>query len=313
MWSLLLLAGRAEAHSGGATLIRGQYDWSNLPDAAPGVFWVWGLHDTVMAGCAGFFLLYLLMAGPWRERFGWSSVGPTRGEWANYLASLVVVLFALQGPLHELADKYLFSAHMVQHLLITLFFPIFFIRGIPPWMWKPVTARPALVAFGRMITNPSVAFLLSMGTLYLWHVPAMYDWQMANHNVHILEHLWYMAAFVVMWWPAHSRIAEIPPLTPGYRMIYLFVLTIPMKALGAILTISDFVLYQFYAKQPRVWGLDPLTDQRAGGLIMWLPGGLVFWFTIGFVFFRYFYAEIAASRSGIASPSAPAPTPATVG
>lgn len=310
MWSLVLLATRAEAHTGGATLIRGQYDWSNLPDAAPGVYWVWGLHGTVIAGCAAFLLLYILMAGPWRERYGWSPVGPTRGEWRSYLISLAIVFFALQGPLHELSDKYLFSAHMVQHLLITLAFPIFFIRGIPPWMWKPVIAQRPLLAFGRAITNPPIAFVLAMGTLYLWHIPAMYDLQMQYHNLHIFEHVWYMAVFVVMWWPAYSTLPELPALTPGYRMIYLFVLTIPMKALGAILTVSDFVLYQFYAKQPRVWGLDPLADQRAGGLIMWMPGGLVFWVTIGFVFFRYFYAEVAASRAGTASPSGTAPTPA---
>ena len=70
-----------------------------------------------------------------------------------------------------------------------------------------------------------------------------------------------------------------------------------MKALGAILTISDYVLYTFYASQPRISSLDPMEDQRLGGLIMWLPGGLVFWATIAYVFFTQYYSEVVKNRS----------------
>jgi putative membrane protein len=126
----------------------------------------------------------------------------------------------------------------------------------------------------------------------------MYEWAMLDHNVHIVEHVMFMASAVVMWWPAYSRISEIPALTPGYRMLYLFALTIPMKALGAVITISDYVLYPFYSTQPRVFGLDPFEDQRFGGLLMWMPGGLVFWFTIGWVFLRSFYGQVNRQRRG---------------
>jgi hypothetical protein len=172
------------------------------------------------------------------------------------------VFFALQGPLHELSDLYLFSAHMVQHLLITLVFPPLFIQGIPPWMWRPLVRHAPVAAVGRAITHPVIAFLISTFTLYLWHVPTMYDWALEDHNVHIVEHLTFMTGAVIMWWPVWSRVPEVPALTPGRRMIYLFLLTIPMKGLGAIITVSDYVLYRFYAVQPRVFGLDPLADQR---------------------------------------------------
>ena len=187
---------------------------------------------------------------------------------------------------------------MVQHLLITLVFPPLFIRGIPPWMWKPVVRVPALAAFGRWLTSPVVAFLVATGTLYFWHIPAMYEWALVNHDVHIAEHLTFMSSAVVMWWPAYSRVREIPPLSPGYQMVYLFILTLPMKALGALITVSDTILYPFYSTQPRVFGLDPMMDQRLGGLIMWIPGGLVFWITIGIIFFAHFYGDIQRGRAG---------------
>ena len=80
--------------------------------------------------------------------------------------------------------------------------------------------------------------------------------------------------------------------------MYLFVLTIPMKGLGAVLTVSDYILYPFYSVQARVFGLDPMEDQRTGGLFMWLPGGLVFWFTIGYIFFTQFYGDLSREREG---------------
>ena len=71
-----------------------------------------------------------------------------------------------------------------------------------------------------------------------------------------------------------------------------------MKGLGAIITVSDYILYPFYSVQPRMFGMDPMFDQRLGGLIMWIPGGLVFWVTIGVIFFRHFYKDVVYARSG---------------
>jgi putative membrane protein len=261
---------------------------------------VWEFHWSIVVGCALFLAAYVLLAGPLRRRWSLSDQGPTAVEWRRFVFAIALVFFSLQGPLHELSDQYLFSAHMVQHLLITLLFPPLFIRGIPPWMWRPLVRHAPVAAFGRGLTHPAVAFLISTFTLYLWHVPSMYDWALEDHNVHIVEHLSFMSAAVVMWWPVWSRVPEVPALTPGKRMVYLFLLTIPMKGLGAIITVSDYVLYRFYAVQPRVFGLDPLADQRLGGVIMWMPGGLAIWFAIGVVFFSGFYRDLLRERRGVA-------------
>ena len=304
-WLLAFLE-PAHAHTG-AMPDRGMEDWSHLPDLEPANAWVvWEFYPSIVLGCASFALVYVLLAGPLRRRWDLSPTGPTASEWARYMGSLILVFFALQGPLHELSDLYLFSAHMVQHLLITLVFPPLFIRGIPPWMWRPLVRHAAIARIGRAITHPVIAFLFATFTLYIWHIPSMYDWALEDHNVHIVEHLTFMTGAVVMWWPVWSRISEIPALTPGRRMIYLFLLTIPMKGLGAIITVSDYVLYRFYAVQPRVFGLDPLADQRLGGVIMWMPGGLAIWFAIGVVFFTSFYADIVRERTGAGRTVGPA-------
>lgn len=293
-----ILTSMARSHTG-ASPDRGVEDWSHLPPLEPADAWVvWDFYPSIVLGCLGFVVTYVLLAGPLRRRWNLSPTGPGKWEWISFLGSMGIVFFALQGPLHELSDLYLFSAHMVQHLLITLAFPPLLILGIPSWMWRPLVRFGWVRTVGRALTHPVVAFLVSTFVLYLWHVPRMYDWALEDHNIHIAEHLLFMASAVIMWWPVASRIEEIPPLTPGYRMVYLFLLTIPMKGLGAVITVSDYVLYRFYAVQPRVWGLDPLSDQRLGGVIMWMPGGLAIWFAMGVVFFTSFYADIVKERAG---------------
>ncbi len=287
---LLLFSSLAHAHSG-AVPIRGQYDWSSLPAAEPWVWWVWEFYPSVVLGCLAFVLVYEALAGPLRTRWELSPVGPSVGQRVRFHGGVALVFFSLQGPLHELSDVYLFSGHMVQHLLITLAFPPLWIRGTPDWMWNLLLRRRALRAIGSVIAHPVVAWMICTVILYLWHIPAMYEAALADHNVHIAEHLSFMFGYTLLWWPAMSPSALLPALSPGGRMAYLFLATIPMKGLGALITMSDYVLYPFYAQAARVGGLDPLTDQRLGGLIMWLPGGLVFWVTIGIIFFQHYGAE----------------------
>ena len=294
---LALLPSSARAHTG-TVRIRGEYDWSALPDAEPYAWNVWEFYPTIIIGVFGMLALYAALAGPLRERWKLSDVGPERSDWGWFVGSLVLLFFSLQGPLHEMSDIYLFSGHMVQHLLLTLVFPPMWIRGIPPWMWRPLVELPGVMTIGKVLIRPVVAGFIATGTLYFWHVPAMYEWAMMDHNVHIAEHLAFIVSAVIMWWPAYSRLDVLPRLNPGMRMVYLFCLTLPMKALGAVITVSDYILYPFYSTQPRMFGLDPMTDQRIGGLIMWLPGGLVFWITIGVVFFSHFYADIKNARGG---------------
>lgn len=295
IWWMLVRS--ASAH-GGAVPTRGVYDWSSLPVLPPGGWIVWQFFPSIIIGCTAFVAGYAALAGPLRRKWNLSPVGPTRGEWIRFHLAIAIVFCALQGPLHELSDRYLFSGHMIQHLLLTLVFAQLFVQGIPPWMWKPLVRHPAVARFGRFITWPPMALGITTVGLWFWHVPRLYDLALQDHNVHIAEHLVFMASAVVMWWPAWSRLEEIPPLTSGYKMVYLFMCTIPMKSLGAIITVSDYLIYQYYATQPRVFGLDPMVDQRVGGLIMWLPGGLIIWYAIGHTFFTNYYRDFQRSRSG---------------
>jgi len=204
-----------------------------------------------------------------------------------FYAGLAVIFFSLNGWLHDLSDWYLFSAHMVQHLLLTLLVPPLLIAGTPGWMLRPALRYRPVAVVARFVTRPKISFAIFNIVLAGWHVPALYNTAMANHNVHILQHLMFMVAAVLLWWPILSPLPELPRLAYLMQMLYLFLTTLPMSVVAVYITYSDNLLYPAYAAAPRILGILPLEDQLIGGLIMWIPGGLIFYGVISVIFFHW--------------------------
>jgi putative membrane protein len=203
------------------------------------------------------------------------------------VSGLVALFAALNGPIHDLSDSYLFSAHMVQHLLLTMLVTPLLIVGTSGGMLRPILARPALAAIARRATTAPVAFVVFNVTLIAWHLPPLYNLAMADHRVHIVQHLSFLATSVLMWWPLLSRTPELPPLSRPLQMLYICLLMIPMSIVGMIITYADEVLYPAYESAPRISGLSPQQDQLVGGLIMWIPGSLIYIAILTVVFFKW--------------------------
>ena len=219
----------------------------------------------------------------------------TRGQAACFVGALASVLLALNGPLHDLSDWYLFSAHMVQHLVLTLVAPPLLLAGLPPAMaealLRPVLARRWSAAVAWTITRPLPAFALYAIGLIGWHFPAPYNAALEMHGWHIVEHVVLMATALLGWWPVLSPSRALPALPYAAQLLYLFVFGMPMTVVAAMIASAEHVLYPFYEAAPRVTSLTPLADQRLGGLIMWVPSGLIPLAAFTIVFFRWVAAE----------------------
>ena len=246
----------------------------------------WSLHPTVFTGVAVFGALYFYGIGPLRRR---KALGPSAEPWRPFcfVLGLCVMLSALNGPIHDLSDSYLFSIHMAQHLLLTMAVPPLLIAGTPGWLIDAAVRAPLVRGAARLLTRPVVAGGLFSVVLLVWHTVAAYDLMMRNHGVHVLTHLMFIAAAVLLWWPVCSPSALLPRLAPGMGMLYLFLVQLPMQLLGAIITFADATLYPWYASAPRTWGLSPLDDQTLGGLLMWIPGNLWIWGAMSVLFFQW--------------------------
>ncbi|MGH7720409.1 MAG: cytochrome c oxidase assembly protein [Gemmatimonadaceae bacterium] len=208
-----------------------------------------------------------------------------------FITGLLVLFASLNGPIHDLSDHYLFSAHMVQHLLLTMVVPPLLIAGTPGAMLRPLLRHRAILATAQRLVSARAAFVIFSVTLAAWHLPPLYNLAMALHPVHIAQHLCFLVAATIMWWPIMSTAPELPRLSYPQQMLYTVLLTLPTTVISIFITYADRVLYPAYSFAPRFWALSPLDDQRLGGLIMWIPGGLIFLGVLTVVFFRWAGAE----------------------
>ena len=246
------------------------------------------IHADVVAGVAVLAGAYLWA---WRRRG--LRLSPSHAT--CFAGGLLAVLAALNGPLHDLSDRYLFSAHMVQHLLLTLVLPPLLLAGTPSWLADDLIGfvrrqRLAGVIIDR-VRRALPALAIYTVAMVGWHLPGPYGVALDSHGWHIVEHVTLIATATLAWWPVLSPATLAPPLPYGAQILYLFVFGLPMTVVAAMITGAEEVLYGFYALAPRVTALTPLEDQRLGGLIMWVPAGLIPLVAFTVVFFRWVAAE----------------------
>lgn len=249
-------------------------------------FWLtqWDWEPTILIGTALILGLYLYAIGPFRERHGFESV--SRGKALAFVLGVDIIFLALISPLDALSDKFLFSAHMVQHLLLTMVGPMLMVIGTPEWFLRPIVRNKVLFPVARFLTYPAVAFVLFNGDFFLWHAPALYDATLINSTLHIFEHLTFIVFGILFWWPLLSPSKDLPRLSIGGQVLYLFFGGMPSVLLGAGLTFAP-PLYAPYIAAPRAWGISAATDQQLGGLIMWVPVNISYIIVMSALFLRW--------------------------
>lgn len=237
------------------------------------------MHPSVVIGVLVLATAYVWLGASLHRRI-------PRRRWLAFAAALVTILIAL-GPLDELADGRLFTAHMAQHLLITLVMPPLLLLGIPEWMFRWALRWRGVLPVARRIASPLLAFGLYNGLLVVVHTPWVFESMLRDGDVHVAVHLGLMITGTIMWWPLLSPLPELPRLSYPAQMLYLFVLMIPMAAVSAPITLSPAVIYPWYTEGPHPWGISPFNDQIIGGLLMWVGASTYLLCVSTFIFFRW--------------------------
>jgi putative membrane protein len=238
----------------------------------------WWPEPTVLVGLVALEVGYLLCTGPWRRRFGRAPrVG--RGRQFVFLLGVLALGLALASPLDALADAFLLSAHMVQHVLLTIVAPPLLLLGTPGWLLRPALGWPGVARPARTVTRARLAFAIGNVTFLVWHIPFFYEAALRSLPLHIAEHLLLIATATIMWWPLLGMLPELPRLSYPLQMLYVCAQVLPGALLGIIIGMATVPLYPTYAAAPRLWGLTPLADQQIAGLIMWV-GVNLFWLAV---------------------------------
>jgi putative membrane protein len=254
----------------------------------------WSPDPGVLAAIATAASCYVIADG--RVRSGRDPTQTERLHRRAFLGGLIVCVVALGPPLDALADRS-FSAHMAQHLLLTMVGAPLLVVGAPVTLalraWKGVPRRALLATLrstpARIVTNPLLGWALFVVVLWGSHLTGAYDLALRNTAVHAVEHVALLITAALFWMPVVDADPMSSHLSPPARILYLFVAMPAMAFLGLALFSATRVLYPTYA---RVEGATAaLSDQRAAGSIMWAGGMIVMVVALSFVTLDWMRAD----------------------
>ena len=203
----------------------------------------------------------------------------------------LVAPLAVGSPLDQAGERFLLTAHMVQHMLLIYPAAILLLAGMPAWLVSHVTGRAALRRPLAVLFHPAVCALLYTATISLWHLPTLYDWALRDKFIHVIEHVTFFAAALLYWWPLLSPSREYPPTKYALQMLYLVAVTIMMTPLFAYLAFSSEILYPTYEYAPRlIPGFSAAQDQLLGAATMKLGGMFMSFLALIWAFYHWYQA-----------------------
>jgi putative membrane protein len=250
--------------------------------------WTWHPHVeawVIVGLLAAGYLTALRRIGPHYVEPGESTA--TRGQRRMFFCGLAAMLVAADWPVHDLAERHLYSIHMAQHMLLTLVVPPLLLAGTPHWLARTLLKPRWLMWLTRKLTRPLVALLVFNVLLVLSHWPVVVDATLRSELLHFTSHTILFLSGIVMWWPVLSPLPELPRASYPGQMLYLFLQTIVPTVPASFLTFAEHPIYRFYGSVPRWFSISVLEDQRIAGLTMKIAGGLLLWSVIAVLFFRW--------------------------
>lgn len=250
----------------------------------------WHNEPYLVGGLVVIGWLWAILAGPLRERLAPGAPFPRSHAWKFYSA-LVVFYLAVGSPLDQIGERFLFSAHMLQHQLLVYPAAILFLLGLPAWMVDPALNRPRWRPLFRFLVHPVVCGVIYTVVVSGWHMPYLYDLALRDKVVHVLEHLMFFGAALFYWWPMLSPSRVLPPISYAAQMLYFFAVLVGMTPVFAYITFSHEILYPTYEYAPRILAnFSAADDQLLAGASMKIVGMFVALAAVGVSFFRWYAA-----------------------
>ena len=248
----------------------------------------WTVDPSVYAGLVVLFLGHAWLAG---------QVTDARKRHSLYFGlGLVTLWLALETPIDTISDYYLDSVHMLQHVLIGFVAPPLMLLGLSPNMVERIVRVPGI----RTVTEPVPAQLIAGIVMVGWHLPPLYDATLYSGGLHVFEHVMFIAAGVVLFWPmlAATSAQARWQMSPGAKLLYMLVATLPQDGVALALIFSRVPFYEYYTHAPRlVSSLTPLIDQTVAGAVLMVLGKATMAVAAIAVFVGWFGSEQRADQT----------------
>lgn len=214
-----------------------------------------------------------------------------------FWAAWVLLWVASDWPLHDISEEYLYSAHMIQHLLLTFVVPPLFLIATPTWLARLIVLDSGVVSTViRKLARPIPAGVLFNVVAAFTHWTLVVNTSVDSGPFHYGIHVLVFGSALLMWMPVLGPLPELHLSEPG-KMIYLFCMSIIPTIPAAWLTFADNSVYDAYNHSDRLWGIGVVDDQQAAGVVMKIVGGMYLWVLIAIRFFRYSAAQQRLDRN----------------
>ncbi len=218
----------------------------------------------------------------------------SRANVISFVMAMSVLWIASDWPLHDISEEYLYSAHMVQHMMLSYFLPPLALMATPTWLARILLGDRAVYRAVKWLAMPVVAGVLFNATVMIVHVPLLVNETIQNGPLHYSVHVLVVFAGLLMWLPVCGPVPEFRMGVAG-TMIYLFLQSVVPTVPAAWLTFADDVVYKAYDKPLRLWGISAVSDQQLAGAVMKTAGGLFLWGIVIYLFFTKFAARHSES------------------
>lgn len=239
---------------------------------SPSIEWSLAPGPTIALAC--YLAIYCVR---WRQARREAGPGAASGwRLLSFCDGILMVAIALVSPLDALGEQ-LFVMHMAQHVFLADLAAILLLLGLTKVILRPLTAR--LQRLERKVgplAHPVAGVFIYAGTLWVWHIPAFYQLGLENPALHPLQHMSFAAAALIFWWHLLSPIRSRRRLNGMGVIFYVAGAKVLTGILASVITFAPVFLYEFYAEQPRYWGLSATDDQALAGAVMMVEQATVF-------------------------------------
>ena len=211
----------------------------------------------------------------------------TRRQLTCFIAGILIMFLSTDWPMHDIAEEYLYSVHMFQHMALTYFMPPLVVLATPEWFVRTLVGDGRAYRALRFFTFPVRAGLLFNLGVVISHIPGVVNASVSNGPLHYFVHVLLVLTSVLMWMPVCGPLKELQ-MAPMPKMIYLFLNSVVATIPAGWLTFAEGVVYKHYNIPTRVWGVSVSNDQQIAGAIMKLGGSIFLWTIIVAMFVKHF-------------------------
>ena len=207
-----------------------------------------------------------------------------------WYSGLLILWIFTDWPIHDIGEKYLFSVHSLEHLVLAFVSPPLLLLGMHSAQKKVISIKP-FTSLLKFTSQPLVAFILFITVMVGMHWSLIVNLMVTNTIFHFFIHSFMLLVSLNMWVPVIGFTDDIKKLGSPAKIAYLFLQSLLPTIPASFLAFGTEPLYSAYVGIDQVFNISTIDDQTLAGVILKLGGGLILWSFILVIWMKWYKTE----------------------